>query len=451
MEGIREAWSAAVAAIRGEDARKALASLNELVPRIREFHNTVKGTPLEAGPAEALETLKPLFSALEKRDLEAARTALQPMLALGQKMEEQAKAIAEASPVPVPEPVAGLANAVVLKRDDGRQKGVQSIATSGHAVQFERSGETRYEARFVEAVQIFASRYGTPEPPQEDFHMYVLNAQQQILADVKFPYSMIARGDPKWYTLRTPSIEVPEKFTVALNFNPHQTKGVYLAYSAISGEACHSLIGLPGDGFRFWKPVEWMVRVSLTAEPTKAKGLHLLADWKPPVAEDALANCRIASFGGDKSEGQQSYGGRGPAILFKPVDLLPGVRVTTPLMLKGVRLYASRYGSGYSPEETTLHVILRDANDSILAEKDFAYAKFGYKADWVNLVFDQPVKVDKPGEPVTIALDPGATQYKGVYFHYQKNPAKSHSLAGTVAGGFKELTDREWMMRACFE
>ena len=447
MEGIREAWSAAVAAIQREETASALTSLRTLAPRIQEFRDIMKGTSLEAGAAAALEALKPLISALEKGDLEAARTEMQPMLALGQKMEEQIKAIAEATPVPAPEPVAGLPNAVVLKRDDGIQIGVQSIAASGHAVQFQQSDKTRY----VEAVQILAARYGTPEPPQDDFHLYLLNEQRQVLADVKFPYSMIERGDPKWYTLRMPSIEVPEKFVVALNFNPHQTKGIYLAYSATNGASCHSQIGLPGDGFEFWKPVEWMVRVSLTAEPTKAKGFQRLADWKPPVAEDSLANSRIASIGGDKSEGQQSYGGRGPAVRFKPAELLPGVRANAPLLLKGVRLYASRYGSGYSPEEAKLRVIVRDANDTTLAANDFAYAKFGYKTGWVDLVFDQPVGIQNANEPVTIALDPEATQFKGIYFHYQKNPATSHSLAGSVASGFKELSDREWMVRACFE
>jgi RNA polymerase sigma-70 factor (ECF subfamily) len=451
MDGIRESWSAAVEAMQGDDATSALASLRILAPRIQEFVNLMKGTALEAGAAESLETLKSLMTSLAKGDKDATQTALAAMTALGQKMEQQVKAATDTPPMPAPEPVSGLANALVLKRDDGIQTGVQSIAASGQAVQFQRSRETRYEARYVEAVQFFGSRYGTPEPPPDDFYLYLLNEQEQVLAELKFPYAMIERGDARWYTLRTPSIEVPEKFTVALSFNPHQTKGVYLAYSAISGEACHSLIGLPGDGFRFWKPVEWMVRVSLTAEPSKAKGFQALADWKPPVAQSPLANCRVVSFGGDKSEGQQSYGDRGPAIRFKPAELLAGVRANAPLTLKGVRLYASRYGSGYSPEETKLHVILRGANDAVLAEKDFAYAKFGYKADWVDLVFDQPVKVANPGEPMTIAFDPKATQNKGVYFHYQKNPATSHSLAGNVSSGFKEVTDREWMVRACFE
>ena len=283
MEGIRGDWSATVEAIQREDATAALASVRMLAPRIQEFRATMQGTSLEAGAAEALETLKPLKAALERGNLEAARSALPPMTALGRKMEEQVKAITETSPVPAPAPIAGLAGAVVLQRDAGIQQGAHSIAASRLAVQFERPGNARY----VEAVQIFGSRYGTPEAPLEDFHLYALNEQEQVLADVKFPYAVIERGDPKWYTLRTPSIEVPEKFVVALNFDAHETKGVYLAYSATNGVACHSRIGLPGRRLEFWKPVEWMVRVSLAAEPTRVKGLKRLADGAPPEAKGA--------------------------------------------------------------------------------------------------------------------------------------------------------------------
>jgi RNA polymerase sigma-70 factor (ECF subfamily) len=185
---------------------------------------------------------------------------------------------------PEPSPIPGLAQAVQLHHDTGLKTGMESINGSGHAVQFIRPADARY----LEAVQIFASRYGAVEPPKEDFHLYVLNERQQVLADVPFPYAMIQRAGMKWYSLRTPSIEVPDKFMIALAFNPHRTKGIYLAYSATNGP-CHSLIGLPGDGFETWRPVEWMIRPNLTAEPTKAKGFQRLADRTPP-AQDPSEN-----------------------------------------------------------------------------------------------------------------------------------------------------------------
>ena len=346
-----------------------------------------------------------------------------------------------------PQPVPGLDQAIVLHRDDGIQTGVESIGGSGHLVEFERPQNLRY----IEAVQIFASRYGTPTPPKENFHLYILNDRQQVLADVAIPYATIERADLKWYTLRTPSIEVPEKFGVALAFNPNQTKGIYLGYSATNGQSCYSRIGLPGDGFEKWKPFEWMVRPSLTAEPSKAKGIQRLADWKAPVAHDALAGCRIVSFGGDRSDDMESYGGQGPAIRFKPAEVLADAPPGGPLKLKGVRLFASRYGTGYPPESTTMKVQVLDAKGKELGTASFAYAQFGYKVSWVDLVFDQPIVLKQSDEPVTIVFDPEATKYKGVYFHYQKNPPVSHSLVGKTGETFRELPKQEWLMKLGFE
>lgn len=118
MEGIREAWSAAVAALQSEDARNALASLQTLAPRIQEFRDAMKGTPFEAGTAESLKTLGPLIDALENGNLEAARTALQPMLALGKKMEAQVKAITDESPSPRPESAPASAPQIQPEREN---------------------------------------------------------------------------------------------------------------------------------------------------------------------------------------------------------------------------------------------------------------------------------------------------------------------------------------------
>lgn len=345
-----------------------------------------------------------------------------------------------------PEPVPGLSAASVLQHDDGIKTGMESISGSGHAVRFTRPADKRY----VEAVQIFGSRYGTPEPPQEDFHLYILNDKQQVLADLPFAYSLINRGDMKWHTLRTPSIEVPEQFMVALNFNPHQTKGIYLAYSATNGAACYSLIGLPEDGYEPWKPAEWMVRVSLMAEPTKEKGLKELSDWRPPAVTDPFAAARLVVLGGDRSEGMQSYGGQGPAVRFKPAELLADAKPGETLILKGVRFFGSRYGVGYSPGDTMLKVLVLDAKGTKLAEAAFPYAQLGYRAKWTDLVFTTPVTIANPAEPIIVAFDPEATQSKGVYFHYQKDPLTSHSLVGTAEKGFKETAGREWMVRVAF-
>jgi RNA polymerase sigma-70 factor (ECF subfamily) len=120
----------------------------------------------------------------------------------------------------------------------------------------------------VVAVQIFASRYGYPQPPDEDFHLYLLNQQREIIKDLTFPYSTVKRTTAmNWYTLPVPAVEVPERFYVALSFNPHRTKGIYLGYDKDVDQS-HSYVGLPSTGFTKVPDVyDWMVRVYLA--PTR--------------------------------------------------------------------------------------------------------------------------------------------------------------------------------------
>jgi len=334
-----------------------------------------------------------------------------------------------------------------LTHVDDTAEGERSIAASGHAVRFERPDDATY----VEAIQIFASRYGYAKPPDGDFHVYLLNEKHQVLADLRFPYSTIERGERCWYTLRTPSVEVPRKFLVALSFNPHKTKGVYLGYDE-SVEQSHSLVGLPEDGFGPIKETyDWMVRAHLSKRPSGEKGVMRLADWKPPVRVDPFKDCIEAKHDTGQSDGKQSYGGAGPAIRFKLAEVLPKDASLDKLELKGFRLYASRYGSGYDAGQTMLKVTVLGSDNKTLWQGPFPYALFGYKEKWVDLALSEPLTLsdsDLKDGSFVVAIDPEANRYKGIYFHYNKNPATSHSLSGTLASGFREIPDREWMIRA---
>jgi len=132
----------------------------------------------------------------------------------------------------------------------------RSLGGSGHAVAFQRPADVKY----LTAVQIYASRYGHPEPPEEDFHVYLLDEDRRLIKDVPVPYAKIERGPMRWYTFAMPTTEVPKRFYVAFSFDPHQTKGIYLGLDKEVKES-HSYIGLPDEGF---KPVpekyDWMVR-----------------------------------------------------------------------------------------------------------------------------------------------------------------------------------------------
>jgi len=153
-----------------------------------------------------------------------------------------------------------------------------SLGGSGHAVLFERPAK----ADTLIAVQIFAGRYGMANPPAEDFHVYLLDEKRNILSDFRFPYGMIRRTtDMHWYNLPIrPPTALPQKFHIALNFNPQQTKGIYLGIDKDVSES-HSFTGVPGlakglvtvNGTKF--AGEWMVRpVLISGKPGEAAEQH---------------------------------------------------------------------------------------------------------------------------------------------------------------------------------
>ena len=161
----------------------------------------------------------------------------------------------------------GSAEIVRIGYVDDSAEGVRSIAGSGHAVFFSRPKNVKQ----IAAVEIFASRYGTVDPPNEDFHLYLLDEHQELIAAYPIPYSTITRGDHRWYTFPIHGRKVPEKFYVALAFNPHRTKGIYLGYDESVKES-HSFVGRPTTGFQTIgfqavdQPRDWMIRVVLTNE-----------------------------------------------------------------------------------------------------------------------------------------------------------------------------------------
>jgi hypothetical protein len=152
---------------------------------------------------------------------------------------------------------------VMLSHVGERSTDKRSMAGSGHAVRFERPEGAKY----VCAVQIYGSRYGEPEPPKEDFRVYLLDGDMKVIQDFGYPYAMIRRTDEMhWHTLPMAPTEVPKQFFVAVSFNPHQTKGIYLGLDKSVKEQ-HSHYGLPDEGYEEVPDGDWMVRACLVPEP----------------------------------------------------------------------------------------------------------------------------------------------------------------------------------------
>ena len=152
--------------------------------------------------------------------------------------------------------------AVQVSHVDDTAEGKQSYGGSGFAVAFERPEELKK----VVAIELFASRYGMPQAPNEDIHVYLMDADFNVLNDLTYPYRTFERGNDHWYALPVDSLEVPERFHVGFFFNAHQTKGIYMGKDT-DVEESHSYYGTVENGF---KPVkdkyDWMVRVHFMPE-----------------------------------------------------------------------------------------------------------------------------------------------------------------------------------------
>jgi RNA polymerase sigma-70 factor (ECF subfamily) len=146
-----------------------------------------------------------------------------------------------------------------LALDDGHMTGRKSIAGGGQAVRFEAPAEG--EGWMLTAVRIHGSRYGYPQPPREDFKIFLCDDQFRPIAEFAFPYSKFERGNAKWVSLDVKPTRVPKSFILGVGFNPTQTKGVYLSHDR-QGSG-RSLVGLPGEEFRPFDQGDWLIRAKV--------------------------------------------------------------------------------------------------------------------------------------------------------------------------------------------
>jgi hypothetical protein len=159
-------------------------------------------------------------------------------------------------PMPAPAPTTKPSAATqVLKYGDGKADGKKSLGGSGEMIKFTMpEGYTT-----LTGISIHGSRYGMPQAPKEDFMIFIMDEEHaKTLYTEKASYQLFARGQEKWVNVKfkTP-LQVAGTFWIALDFRPHQTKGVYVSYDTSTGGE-YSLMGIP----------------AIEPEPTDFKG-----DW----------------------------------------------------------------------------------------------------------------------------------------------------------------------------
>lgn len=191
---------------------------------------------------------------------------------------------------------------VVLSYVGDSSEKSQSFADSGHAVAFQRP----MNMKSISAVKLFGTRYGAPEPPDEDFHIYLLDQSKKVLEHITVPYSKIERGDPRWYTIEFPAVEVPGKFFVALWFKAEATKGVHLGKQTDVQET-HSYVGLPDRGYDKVKDsYDWMIRAVVSSDGGKKPSYPKVKTYEEEKAADTESTEAQPENGGSPSEAQGS-------------------------------------------------------------------------------------------------------------------------------------------------
>ncbi len=336
---------------------------------------------------------------------------------------------------------------VVLKHDDGSMDGKMSLGASGHFVQFQCPPGKWY----LTEVQVFGSRYGSVQPPSDQFTITLCDTKFKTVRYIRKPYSIFAeRGKWRGYSVPVPPLELPEArvagdkvepvpFWINVAFNPSSTKGVYVAYDDSDAE-CFSKQGLPDQTPEdMSQKYDWMVRLVVT-QPPPEKVPPSLGEWleprKPLTPWQDAGLTEIKNDDGE-SDGKLSMSGSGPAVRFGGVP--DGAELTR------LRMYASRYGSGFDPETTFADYYVFDDEGRLFQTGRIPYALFTYEAQWV----DVPLKPVKVPAAFWVLINPNAHQYKGVYTHYDTDVQATHSKQGRIPEELSDLREKwDWMIRA---
>ena len=150
----------------------------------------------------------------------------------------------------------------ILKYGDGKPDDKKSIAGTGEMIRFELPDETQK----LLSLRIHCARYGTPQPPKESAEFSIVSEDgSEIIHQEDVPYSSFKRGVSRWTTIRFQEpVEVPKAFWVILDFDAHQTKGVYVSYDTSTGGK-HSRTGVPGGEMKEVNTGgDWMIRAILS-------------------------------------------------------------------------------------------------------------------------------------------------------------------------------------------
>ena len=337
---------------------------------------------------------------------------------------------------------------VVLKHDDGSMEAKRSTTGGGHAVLFETPEQGDW---CLQRVQLFGARYGWPQPPDEDFSIFVTDEALESFCRIAKPYALFEKGEEKWVAMDLPPVRVPRRFYVCVVFNPIQTKGVYVGLDKDVAES-HSRDAIPGSHNRELKETaDWMIRAHLVPGP-QAEEMSLLSPEEREARrlaaiaarDEALlqgAASKMLKHDDGEMDNVQSFGGRGAQT----------IRFEAPAgewCVYGVSVFGSQYGARHDAEAVNGDVYILDADLRVVTRTAFPYSLFTYQKAWVEI----PVLPTKVSGVFHVAVHAHSERTKGLYVGYDEDVGETHSMVGSVAREAFELKQTkkplEWMIRA---
>ena len=124
------------------------------------------------------------------------------------------------------------------------------------------------DERVNQVTPILFARYGTPQPPKEDFEIFVCDADNNLITSYKFPYSKFARGNAKWVKFSVRPTAVPQQFLVDGATRKQLTNNEDMAPD-LTAAPQQRFVVTRADGFNF--------RVTVTLPPGYQAGTRLPA------------------------------------------------------------------------------------------------------------------------------------------------------------------------------
>jgi len=143
-------------------------------------------------------------------------------------------------------------------------------------------------------------------------------------------------------------------------------------------------------------------------------------------------------YGDGTSDGKQSFGGSGHAIKFTMPD--------DQTMIKGVKLFCSRYGLPKPPKEDfELYFMNEDMKDSFKKEKAPYKLIKRDDAQWYEVKFKESFKAPKT---FWLIVNFNATANKGVCVHYDSSTGGKYSKIGMPGAELQDFgKGGDWMIK----